>query len=58
MKHLIICNEYPPTPRPGGIGTYVKNMAHLLAEAGETVHVVAQANSKQASSEVEFCRDV
>ena len=43
MTHLIVCREYPPAPYPpGGIGTYVKHMAHLLAEAGEMVHVVAQ----------------
>lgn len=43
MKHLIISREYPPAPYPvGGIGTYVRNMAHLLAEAGEIVHVIAQ----------------
>ncbi len=42
MRHLIICPEYPPAPIPsGGIGTYAKNIAHLLAEAGETVHVIA-----------------
>jgi glycosyltransferase involved in cell wall biosynthesis len=41
MRHLIICPEYPPAPIPtGGIGTYVRNIARLLAEAGETVHVI------------------
>lgn len=43
MKHLILCNEYPPVPTaPGGIGTYVLHMAQLLAESGETVHVISQ----------------
>ncbi|ACK72616.1 glycosyl transferase group 1 [Gloeothece citriformis PCC 7424] len=43
MKHLIICSEYPPVPTsPGGIGTYVFHLAQLLAEAGETVHVISQ----------------
>jgi glycogen synthase len=43
MTHLIVCREYPPAPYPpGGIGTYVRHMARLLAEAGETVHVIAQ----------------
>jgi glycosyltransferase involved in cell wall biosynthesis len=43
MKHLIICREYPPSPfPPGGIGTYVKHIARLLAECGDTVHVIAQ----------------
>lgn len=43
MKHLIICPEYPPAPiAPGGIGTYVVNIAQLLADAGETVHIITQ----------------
>ena len=41
MKHLIICREYPPAPS-GGIGTYVQNISQLLAERGETVHVIGQ----------------
>ncbi len=41
MRHLIVCREYPPVPYPpGGIGTYVANIARLLAEAGEEVHVI------------------
>lgn len=41
MKHLIICPEYPPAPIPaGGIGTYVTHISRLLAESGETVHVI------------------
>ena len=43
LRHLIVCREYPPAPYPpGGIGTYVRHISRLLAEAGETVHVVAQ----------------
>lgn len=42
MKHLIICNEYPPAPITGGIGTYVLHISRLLAESGETVHVIGQ----------------
>ncbi|MGE5444131.1 MAG: glycosyltransferase [Ignavibacteriales bacterium] len=43
MKHLIICPEYSPAPiPPGGIGTYVVHISRLLAETGETVHVIAQ----------------
>ena len=43
MKHLILCREYPPAPiPPGGIGTYVVHISRLLAERGETVHVIAQ----------------
>jgi glycosyltransferase involved in cell wall biosynthesis len=41
MNHLIICGEFPPAPS-GGIGTYAVNMSRLLAEAGETVHVISR----------------
>ncbi|HEX3036902.1 MAG TPA: glycosyltransferase, partial [Thermodesulfobacteriota bacterium] len=41
MKHLIICREYPPAPS-GGIGTYVVHISRLLAESGETAHVIGQ----------------
>lgn len=40
MRHLLVCDEYPPAPG-AGIGAYAANMAELLARAGETVHVVA-----------------
>jgi glycosyltransferase involved in cell wall biosynthesis len=43
VKHLIVSREYPPAPyAPGGIGTYVSIISRLLAERGETVHVIAQ----------------
>jgi glycogen synthase len=43
LKHLILCREYPPAPYPaGGIGTYARHIARLLADAGETVHLIAQ----------------
>ena len=42
MRHLIICREYPPAPG-GGIGTYAFLISQLLAEFGETVHVISQA---------------
>lgn len=41
MRHLLICPEYPPAPG-GGIGTYAQILAHMLAEAGEEVHVIGQ----------------
>jgi glycogen synthase len=41
MKHLIICREYPPAPG-GGIGVYCEGFSQLLAEHGETVHVISQ----------------
>jgi glycosyltransferase involved in cell wall biosynthesis len=51
MKHLIICREVPPAPS-GGIGTYVAHIAPLLAEAGETVHVIGQL-WREANREIE-----
>lgn len=43
MKHLIVSREYPPCSYPqGGIGTYVAHVARLLAERGETVHVIGE----------------
>jgi glycogen(starch) synthase len=43
MKQLIISREYPPAAYPpGGIGTYVANIARLMAERGEIVHVIAE----------------
>lgn len=37
-----MCREFPPAAYPpGGIGTYVRHITRLLAEAGETVHVIA-----------------
>jgi glycosyltransferase involved in cell wall biosynthesis len=42
-SHLILARELPPSPyAPGGIGTYIWNVAHLLADAGETVHLLGQ----------------
>ncbi len=43
MKHLIISREYPPSPyAPGGIGTYIANIARLMVDRGETVHIIGQ----------------
>jgi glycogen(starch) synthase len=43
MNHLIISREYPPCNySQGGIGTYVAHVARLLAERGETVHVIGE----------------
>jgi glycosyltransferase involved in cell wall biosynthesis len=43
MNHLIISREYPPAAYPpGGIGAYVANIARLMAERGETVHVIGE----------------
>jgi len=43
MNHLIISREYPPAAyTPGGIGAYVANIARLMAERGEIVHVIGE----------------
>ncbi|MGB5687366.1 MAG: glycosyltransferase family 4 protein [Candidatus Electrothrix sp.] len=54
MKHLIICREYPPAPG-GGIGSYVWHISHLLAEFGETVHVISQQWAGAEKSVEETC---
>jgi glycosyltransferase involved in cell wall biosynthesis len=41
MRHVIISSEYPPAPSAGGIGTYAMHLSRLLAESGDTVHVIA-----------------
>src|SRR4029453_19143501 len=56
MKHLILSREYPPAPYPpGGIGTYVRHIARLLAESGEEVHVVAQRWEEAPAATEELC---
>lgn len=43
MNHLIVSREFPPSSyAQGGIGTYAAHIATLLAEAGETVHVIGE----------------
>ena len=54
MKHLIICREFPPAPG-GGIGTYAANMSRLLAEHGETVHVISQRCEEAERASEEMC---
>ena len=56
MTHLILCREYPPAPYPaGGIGTYARHIARLLAEAGETVHMIGQRWEGAPESIEKFC---
>jgi glycogen synthase len=56
MKHVIVCREYRPAPDPpGGIGTYVGHLARLLAQSGETVHVIAQRWEGAPSKVTESC---
>ena len=43
MRHLIVSRELPPAAYAvGGIGTYVVNVSRLLADAGETVHLLGE----------------
>lgn len=42
MNHLIVCREFPPAIG-GGIGTYAANISRIMADHGETVHVIAQS---------------
>ena len=56
MRHLIICPEYPPSPEPaGGIATYVMHISRLLAEAGETVHLIGMLWGSGAKKLEELC---
>jgi glycogen synthase len=54
MKHLIVCREYPPAPG-GGIGTYVQHISRLLAERGETVHIIGQLAAGASRTIEERC---
>jgi len=48
MRHLLLCRELPPVSG-GGIGAYTTRIAELLAERGETVHIISQLwNGTQA----------
>ena len=40
MKITYICNEYPPHPAIGGIGTFTHTIAHGMVAAGHEVTVV------------------
>ncbi len=55
MKHLIVCREFPPAPS-GGIGTYVLHISKLLAERGETVHLIGQLWAGAEKRVEESCR--
>src|SRR3989344_2993058 len=47
MRICFISMEYPPETGWGGIGTYLDNLTHTLAEMGHEVHVIARsANGK------------
>ncbi len=54
MNHLIVCREFPPA-RGGGIGTYALNLSRLLADHGETLHVVTQSCDGAELAREEAC---
>ena len=56
MRHLIVSRELPPAAyTAGGIGTYVANLSRLLADAGETVHLIGQRWRGAPHERVEEC---
>jgi hypothetical protein len=50
LKIAFISHEYPPETGGGGIGTYVKQAARMLAERGHMVEVFAGSLSRSGSS--------
>ncbi|MBE9031001.1 glycosyltransferase family 4 protein [filamentous cyanobacterium LEGE 11480] len=52
MKIALISYEYPPDTAIGGIATYVRQAAHMLAQRGHTVEVFA-ASPDRAGSETD-----
>ncbi len=56
LRHLIVSREFPPASyAPGGIGTYAAHIAWLLAEAGETVHVIGERWTGAPEPRKEYC---
>lgn len=51
MRIGFLSQEYPPDTGWGGIGTYVYNMAHGLAESGHHVDVITRAVTKDGMVE-------
>lgn len=50
MRIVFICNEYPPRPH-GGIGTFVKTIAHGLHKKGHQVTVVGLADESMEEAD-------
>jgi len=53
MRIAFISHEFPPDTGKGGIGTYVKQMATVLASKGIEVHVFAGSPYKTSSIVIE-----
>jgi glycosyltransferase involved in cell wall biosynthesis len=45
MNILHVAREYPPSRKRGGIGTYVKQIAEVLDQAGHNVFVICAADN-------------
>src|SRR4051812_46426759 len=52
----LISEEFPPDTGGGGIGTYVYNLAHGLAQLGHRVHVIARGWGKDIVQELNGIR--
>ncbi len=50
MNILIVSKEYPPETASGGIGTYVHQLAHTLADMGHHVEVITEGMQLRGSS--------
>lgn len=53
MRVLLLCAEYPPATVGGGIGSYTRSLAPLLARAGHDVHVLSCWKGQRHGSVVE-----
>ncbi len=53
MRICLLCHEYPPEVKGGGIGTYTYTLARALVRAGHRVHVVARAAHEPSVREEE-----
>lgn len=49
MRIAYISQEYPPSPRAGGIGSYVKEIAHDMASRGHEVTVLTASDDTRKS---------
>ncbi|HET7127699.1 MAG TPA: glycosyltransferase family 4 protein [Gaiellaceae bacterium] len=47
LRVLFVSREYPPFTTGGGIGSYVKTMAHALAGRGHEVHVLSCSEGRR-----------
>jgi glycogen synthase len=53
LRILFVSREYPPSTGGGGIGSYVKTMAHALARRGHEVHVLSCSEDQAADDHLD-----